>query len=313
MTDCAYHVNSTCHKNNTSCTGCPDALLRTDSKFHKKWLDSLRIVDRDRQPTHSLRNVLAGRAAFLMGGGPSANSEPLALLARRGCFTLAVNNVAGHPLVRPQAFVCSDPPKKFSASIWRDPAIIKFVPSVKLSGRRGDLREKVDGKFRKMNKRVDKCPNVWGFARHSHMTPDDEFFISEGAMWGNHDAGCTRTGQPKTVCTLLLGIRLLKYLGAGTIYLVGVDFTMTPDAGYSFSQDRTQGACESNTQQFGIVNKWLCQMQEDGVFERFGVELYNTNPRSGLRAFSHVPFEDAVGLACEGIEEVPDLKSWYEK
>jgi len=256
---------------------------------------------------------LAGRAVFLLGGGPSANDLPLERLRRRGVWSLAVNNMAGHRIVRPQAFVCSDPPSKFSHSIWFDPGIMKFVPVPKLSGSRGKLREKKNGQFFDSSKKVCDCPNVWGFERESWLSPDDSFFLSEKALWGNHDSGVRKTGQPKTVCTVLLALRILYYLGARRIFLVGVDFRMSFGKGYAFEQDRTKEAVESNNNQFSIVNKWLCEMEAKGVFKRFGLEIYNCYQFSGLRAFPFVPFSEALEVVTEGVEEFPDLSGWYEK
>ena len=131
-------------------------------------------------------------------------------------------------------------------------------------------------------------------------------------MWGNHKSGVERTGEAKTVCTMLLGLRLLYYLGARRIYLLGVDFRMTPDAGYSFGQARDDGACRSNSGQFVVVNDWLCKMQEGGVFEQFGLSVYNCYENSGLRAFPYVPFVGAVEDCRGGCEIIPDLRQWYD-
>ena len=294
-----------------SCESCKDRLTMDDPDFASRWIDPLVILNRRREKTDALRDLLCGGSAFLVCGGPSAGPH-LEKLNRRGCFSLAVNNAAGHG-VRPQAFVCSDPPMKFSHSIWLDPGVMKFVPTPKMNGRRALLRGKTNGVFERMERSVTDCPNVWGFRRESWMEPDDRFFTSEGACWGNQNAGVERTGQPKTVCTMLPGLRLLYHLGARRIFLVGVDFHMRPDHGYSFPQGRTPGASASNTAQFKVVNSWLCQMQENDTFGRFGLELYNTCERSGLRTFPHVPFDRALELAVGTVEENPDLSSWYEK
>ena len=297
-----------------ACDACPDRLTSDDRKFNERWRDPLVLITRRREPaSDQLRDLLAGGSAFLMGGGPSANSLPLELLSRRGCWTMAVNNVAGHPKVRPQAFVCSDPPSKFSHSVWLDPMIMKFVPTAKLGGRRARLREKRDGQFIPMARTTAECPNVWGFQRYSWLYPDDRFFTADGACWGNHASGTEMTKQPKTVCTMLLALRLLRFLGARRVYLVGVDFTMSPTWGYSFGQGRDEAASTSNNAQFIVVNRWLCEMAEGGTFARFGLEVYNTYELSGLRAFPYVPFEDAVAEARGSIEDVPDLQGWYEK
>ncbi len=296
-----------------SCDKCNDSLSLADDKFPNEWIDPLYVIDRFKHKTDSLRNLLAGRPAFLFCGGPSALEFPLEHLDQKGTFTLAVNNAAGHSRFTPQAFVCSDPPMKFSHSIWLDPKIMKLVPTPKMSGRRDKLRMKKDKVFSRLDKRVRDCPNVWGFKRESWLEPDDRFFLTSGACWGNQDSGTKRTGQPKTVCTMLLGLRLLRYLGASRIYLLGVDFRMGPGCWYSFSQGRTEGACESNNRHFSVVNGWLCQMQSRGVFERYGVEIFNCFSNSGLRAFPHVPFDIAIRDARGIVEDKPDLEFWYEK
>jgi len=237
----------------------------------------------------------------------------MAKLSRRGTFSLAVNNKAGHTKYRPQAFVFSDPPMKFSHSIWLDPAIMKFCPTPKLTGRRNKLRRKDGDTFSRMNTRTIDCPNVWGFQRDSWMTPDDGFFTSEGACWGNLNAGVLKTGQQKTVCTMLLGLRILYHLGARSIFLVGCDFFMSSGGGYSFAQNRTAGAVQSNNSQYGVINDLLCMMAGQGTFERFGLRVYNCCERSGLRAFPYVPIDAAIRSATDGIEEEPDLRLWYEK
>ena len=297
-----------------TCDECTDRLSLSDPQFSTKWVDPLIVTDRARVPTTALRNLLHGASAFLMAGGPSANELPLEMLARRGCWTMAVNNSAGHPRVRPQAMVCSDPPSKFSHSIWLDPAVMKFVPIPKLASRRGSLRRKwLDGKFTPLDRATITSPNVWGFQRTAWLFPDDRFFTSNGACWGNHKKGVEVTSQPKTVCTMLLGLRLMRYLGCKRLFLVGVDFKMTPEAGYSFEQGRTPEACASNNRQFAVVMEWIQQMQDTSTFTRFGMEVYNCNQYSGLRAFPYVPFEEAV-VAAQGIcESCPDLAGWYEK
>ena len=296
------------------CDTCKSRLALDDGAFLENWVDPLVILDRHRQKTDALRNMLAGGSVFLACGGPSANDLPLEELAKRGCWTLSVNNMAGHARLRPQAMLCADPPGKFTHSVWLDKGIMKFVPTPKLRGRRSKLRRKLpSGKFEELDLRVPDCPNVWGFQRHSWLTPDDNYFLSDGACWGNHKKGVEKTGESKVVCTPLLAIRVIRYLGARRLYLVGVDFRMAPDYGYSFPQGRTLGACVSNNEHFRLVNRWLCIMEEGGVFKRFGLEIYNCFERSGLRAFPYVPFGDAVADARGIVEEVPDVSGWYEK
>lgn len=295
-----------------SCQSCEDKLNFDDKDFAEKFKDNLEVRDRFRNKTHSLRNLLAGRPSFLLGGGPSAKSLPLERLRDRGFWSMAVNNMAGH--FHANAFVCSDPPSKFHNGIWLDPSIMKFVPIPKLSGNRSTIREKVDGEFRQVEYRTDQCPNVWGFGRRTWMEVNDTFFTDDHAAWGNMDAGVERTGEKKTSCTLLLALRLLYYLGSRTIYLIGVDFGMAPGWGYSFNQNRDEAACQSNNSQFSIVNYWLCRLRCNGVFDRFGLQIFNCNGNSNLEAFEYRSFDEAIQYTLEGFPEEPfDLEGWYEK
>jgi hypothetical protein len=279
--------------------------------------DSLAVFDRERQPTHALRDMLAGRPAFLIGGGPSANSFDMSQLQRRGLWSMAVNNVAGH--FRVNSFVCSDPPSKFHDLIWRDPSVMKFVPLPKLTNRgRGQIRTKIDGVVQPLLKSNGQpmttadCPNVWGFARRSWWAYDDTFFSEDHATWGNGNDGVLRTKNEKVFCTLLLAMRLLYYLGSRRIFLVGVDFMMT-DTGYSFGQGRTSKAVSNNNAQYRVVNDGLCTMAKAGVFKRAGFDIFNCNQNSGLRAFPYVPFDDAVKVSLKDFPTDHSLDGWYEK
>ena len=302
------------------CPRCNDRLPQADPEFARKWRDPLVMFNRELKQCDSLRNLLAGRSAFLACGGPSANDLPLEELNRRGVWTLAVNNMAGHARFRANAFVCADPPMKFSHSIWHDPAIIKLVPRSKMTGQRARIRRKApDGTFsqislgRKQWATTADCPNVWGFSRRSWLRPDDSFFTEPDAAWGNHNSGVGMTAEPKTVSTLLLALRLMRYLGARRVFLVGVDFGMSETRGYAFPQARTADACAANNRQYEVQNAWLCRMAEAGLFEKYGMEVFNTFGYSRLRAFPYVPFETALEDVRGDVEETPDTFGWYEK
>jgi hypothetical protein len=307
-----------------SCDRCGEKLKLGDAGFAGKFRDPLRIIDKDSNKVTCLEGMLGKGIGFLLCGGPSAKQLPMEQLNRRGCWTLCVNNVAGWDRLRPQAFVHSDPPSKFHNGIWTDPGIMKFTPTPKLSKKIGGIRYKVGEKdFRQILKPDGEkyttldAPNTWGFGRRGWALPDETFFTNRDAPWGNLDAGVKRTGEDKTVCTMLIGMRLLYHLGARTIFLVGVDFQMDPAKSltdnYSFGEDRDDGACRSNNHQYQVVNKFLCRFANSGTFERFGLRVYNCNPLSGLRAFPHAPFEKAVAAATAGMETPFDLNGWYWK
>lgn len=299
-----------------ACKECRDRLNLDNHNLADDFLDPLLLLDQERNPTHSLRNMLKGMPTFLVCGGPSAKDLPLDNLERRGIWSMAVNNMAGY--VHTNAFVCADPPQKFHNGIWLDPSIMKFIPSVKLKGSRGDLRSKNGEDFERMDVSVRECPNVWGFGRKHWWTYDETFFTHEMATWGNLDVGVKMTGNEKTVCTMLLGIRLLYYLGSRTIFLVGVDFNMDPKAGmkenYAFGEHRDADAIRSNNEQFAVVNKGLNAMNDRGVFERFGLEIFNVNEETHLEAFPFIPFESAIEWTLSGFPVEPfDLEGWYRK
>ena len=297
-----------------SCSSC-DKYLPLDAsteQIRERWLDSLRITDSKRQATQALRNLLSDGSAFLVLGGPSSSKEATERLTERGVWSMGVNNVAAH--IRTNAFLCSDPPQKFHDGIWRDPSIMKFVPTPKLRGRRAALRRKVDGEFVPAEFTVAQAPNTWGFGRRSWLFPDQSWFLEDSAPWGNHRAGAAKTGQPKVVQTMLLGLRVLQYLGARNIFLLGCDFRMDPrGARYSFDQGKDLGGVQNCNNNYKVLNKWLLELRP--VFERFGFHTYNTNQESHLSAFDYVPFDQAVEF-CKGDnfpEEPFETKDWYLK
>lgn len=304
-----------------SCSRCEQRLPVDSDKIKSSFLDPLIVQDKLGARTHALRGLISGCDSFLVCGGPSAKSVDIKSLERRGIWSLAVNNMAGY--YKPSAFVCSDPPSKFHNGIWLDPGVMKFVPTPKLRRRRGRIREKIDNAFFEIRRNgdyvsVSDCPNVWGFGRRAWLSPDDTFFTETEAAWGNHDAGVLRTKENKTVCTMLLAIRVLYYLGSRRIYLVGVDFNMDPSRGengnYAFGEQRDANAIKSNNSQFAVVNDWLVRMENNGVFSKFGLKIYNCCQTSGLRAFEYVPFDAAISAALSGYPKEPfDLLNWYLK
>lgn len=292
----------------------------------RRHVDKLTIITREQEKTDALRDLYRGtRAAFLVGGGPSFSAPMAAELNRRGVWSMAINGVAGKAGYRPSAFVCCDPPSKFHHGLWLDPLIQKFVPTIKFSNRRqrNRLREKIGDEFVTLQRcekpiKTNDVPNIWGFERRSWFQPDGTFFTEPSAGWGNNNAGVNRTKQPKTMCTMLAALRLVYYLGFRRVYLLGTDFWMDPGkdlaANYSFGELRDADAIANNNAQFTVVNKWLCQMAEAGVFKKYGYEIYNCVGVSGLRAFPHIPFEAALADALAGFPEEPyDLADWYLK
>jgi len=284
--------------------------------FPARWKDPLRVTDRYGKDTDVLRNTLQGGSAWLVCGGPSGGKENHQRLRERGIFSLGINNVAGN--IRTNAFSVSDPPLKFHWGIFTDPSVIKFIPTPKLGKKRGKLRRKLEnGSFEWLpDVYPEVCPFVFGYERRSWLATDHTWFTEKSASWGNQREGENRLGQHKTAMTMLLGLRLLQYLGARKIFLLGVDFWMEPKAGlkdnYSFGEDRDADAINSNNRHFMIVNGWLTKLRP--VFEKFGFFTYNTFQYSRLTAFEYVPFDTAIKISKGIVPDEPfDLHNWYSK
>lgn len=298
----------------SDCSDCGSYLPADSPDMRKRFIDPLRITDREGNKTHVLRNLLQDGAAFLVCGGPSVKTVAYQRLAERGIFSLGVNNVAGQVPV--SAFTCSDPPEKFHHGIFTDPKVMKFLPTPKLRANRGKLREKVNGEFRYLPYTTKQCPNIWGYERRSWLACDETWFTESSASWGNQQEGVNRFGGERAACTMLLGLRLLQYLGARRVFLLGVDFWMDPladlNSNYAFGEVRDKDAIESNNRHYRIVNDWLIRLRT--IFESFGFFVYNCNPVSGLRAFDHVAFDTALEICRSKTPKEPfDLVDWYAK
>jgi hypothetical protein len=277
--------------------------------FFPSSTDPLKVFDRNDNPA-DLRGLWAGASGFLVCGGPSVNAIPSLAerLQERGIVSLAVNNSAGYLPVRAMTF--SDPPEKFHHGIFFDPALMKFVPKPKM--RRGQVRIKYpDGSFKFSGLLVRDCPNVWGYERNCEFRPE-KFLTSEAATWGNNDQGVKATGGPKLLFTMFLGLRLLHYLGCKRVFLLGADFRMSPDKGYSFSQGRTPAAAMSNNNSYRVASQFFATIRP--VLEDAGMEVYNANPTSALESFDYRPFDECFTLAKGFVPQSPfDLADFYSR
>jgi hypothetical protein len=270
--------------------------------------DPLSMFDRFKQPlNHSLRNLWAPSAGFLVCGGPSLEKLDLEKLRDRGVISLAINNVAGFAPVR--AFLCADPPEKFHGGIFLDPAILKFVPTTKL-GKRIRMRSP-DGKLAFTTMRVQDCPSVFAFKRDSHWEPS-AFLKRDAATWGISKEQAKSLERPHILFTFFIGLRMLHYLGCRHVYLLGVDFTMDSDHGYVFDQHRTAGAMRGNNNSYRIAAEMCSELQPH--LNAAGFYVYNCNRHSYLTAFPHVPFHRALEH-CRGVvpREPFALSDWYDK
>jgi len=235
----------------------------------------------------NIAGLWAPNPAFLVCSGPGLESFPLERLRERGVASLGVNNAAARAPVK--AWTFSDPHIKFHHALFLDPAVMTFAPEPKL---RRTINVRLADGFHPTNVRVSDCPNTYGFDRRTMFVPET-FFSTEWAHWGSGKHQPPDVEGSGMLATMLIGVRLLHYLGVRRIYLLGLDHA-------------------------GRRRRWA---KEDRsferllpVFERRGVQLVNCNERSGCRVFGYRPFDEAIE-DCKGL--VPggmlDVSDWYDK
>lgn len=239
-------------------------------------------------------------AGFLVCGGPSVNNLPVEKLRERGIVSFGVNNVAGHVPV--DAWTFSDPQKKFHHGLFLDPKTITFSPIPKL---KKHVRAKLpDNTFRIINRRVWDCPSTFGYERRTSFDPET-FFTTTYGHWGM--GGKQQNREFTCLCTMLLGIRLMHYLGCTRVYMIGVDFWMTEEAQYAFGQ--TKGVRNGR---YSKENQMLEMLKP--TFEKHSFQMFNCNPETKCDAVPFVPFEEAFEDCKGAIPKEPfDLSQWYDK
>jgi hypothetical protein len=106
---------------------------------------------------------------------------------------------------------------------------------------------------------------------------------------------------------MLLGIRLMHYLGFRRVYMIGVDFHMTELEQYSFGQKKA-----ARNGRYSKENKMLEELKPH--FEEHDFKLFNCNADSKCDVFPYVPFEDAIEECRNYVPKEPfDLTQWYDK
>lgn len=236
-----------------------------------------------------LLGMYHGQSAFLCVNGKSLADVDLSLLKMPGVFTMSVNN-GGH-VIRPNFWMCVDDPHRFMPSIWIDPKITKIVPAAHFQKRLLAPDNTVSGRT------VAECPAVVGFRRNERFNPDT--FLTEPTInWGNHGS----LGGGRSV--MIAAMRVLHLLGFRTIYLVGCDFYMDENNRYFFEEGRDKNAISNNMSSYRIMTGFFASLVP--VFEKAGMKVFNLNPKSELKVFPFMPFEEAIVRATSEI--LPELK-----
>ena len=235
-------------------------------------------------------------AGFLVCGGPSLNKIDYGRLRERGVVSLGVNNVSAYVPV--DAWCFSDPEIKFHHGLFYDPKCTTFAPIPKL---RRNVRVKLpDGTFRMTDRKIMDCPGTFGFHRRSDFNPET-FFSDSFAHWGKGENGYG------CLCTMLIGFRLMHYLGCKKIYLLGVDFWITEKEGYAFEQSKTV-----RNGRYDAENQMLRDLRV--TFDKYNFKVYNCNPDSRCDAFEYMSFDNAIQDCKGAVPKTPfDLTEWYDK
>lgn len=253
----------------------------------------------------NLENWFRGRHAFLVLSGPSLNDVDLSALSRRGIVSMGVNN--SWLVHRPNLWLCVDTPNRFADVGWKDAGIVKFVPA---EHARSPLRVSLGGgKFRTSQFRVDEMPSTFAYRRVDYF--DHRSFLDQpGVPWGCPSSVADSLGMKGKRSCMQAAIAMLAYLGASTIYLVGADFKMTSDRRYAFDEGRTASAVRHNNVLFDSLNKRFHALRPH--FAERGVRILNTTADSGLDAFDHMPFDEAVDRASNEASKPVESAGWYE-
>ena len=262
----------------------------------------------------SLQHSLRGAAVFLCCGGPSLNDVDLSLLDRRGIVVATVNQVAATHC-RPRFAFLVDPPRKFHGAIWRDPDICKFTRRELSRDRwtaewghfpgphgQSELRIKRHGDV------VRDLPNVWFFEPAYGFRPQT-FLATDRIAWG---ADYRRSPQHRvrgTRSVMLVALRLLHWLGARTVFLVGADFRMQAGQSYAFDDPKNDQAAGTNNNSYAILNGWFRQLRPH--FEAVDYRVVNVTPESRLDAFERLEFRAAVELAAGIVPTVDSVRGLY--
>jgi len=281
----------------------------------------------DGQPLE-IHGLFRGSTAFMLLAGPSLNDLDLSPLNRRGIVSIGVNQ---SPVMHRANFWCYvDRARKFHDAIWKDPGVLKIVPSRHFSK---PLQTKLppadgqpEGEFSIIHRRqedrqqgdrsatvpaqVREFPGVIGYKRNATFNPDE--WLSQGSVnWGNARRPAKKNGHPRCLNVMFASIKIAYALGFRNLFLLGCDFYMEESQPYAFGQAKHADGCASNNNCYRMLNEMFGLLKPK--FDDAGFRVFNCNPRSGFRVFPHVAYEDAVEFATSSMPPEPlDAAGWYE-
>jgi len=254
-----------------------------------------------------LEGLLNGSPAFLIASGPSLNDLNLDLLNQRGIVTMGLNNSPA--VFRPNFWTFVDSPTNFLEHIWQDPQIIKFAPEGHKGARLSCRNE--DGAIIPSSQTVLDSPSVLYYRRNAKYS-SSSFLKEETFNWGNSEKEVDEFGHAGSRSVFLVALKLLWWLGAGEIYLLGADFKMSVDQtnNYAFPQYRSSGSIRNNNRTYKILNDRLSAIRP--AMEASGCRVYNCYEDSALKSFDYLPFEEAVMRATGKCSKPIVTENMYE-
>lgn len=237
-----------------------------------------------------------GATVFIVGGGPSIRALDCTKLYSRGVLTFAINNVAANE-VRPNLWTAGDSPHKFALSIWKDPAITKFVPEHRADSPIFDKTTPRD------------MPNVFTFPLASDF--NSQTWLSESQVgWGLNRYHADSLGRKGVRSSFFIALKLAYFLGFRKAYLVGCDFKVKGDQFYGFDETKTPQQVTSNLHAFKVIAERFSEIRFE--LEEAGFEVRNCSEDS-LLDVPYVPFEQALEKALNYTPQHVETLGMYDK
>lgn len=228
-----------------------------------------------------IHGLLNGCPVFLIAGGPSFSNIDHSPLDQPGCLTMGINN--SPKTFRPDFWISVDDPSHFLPSIWLDPKIMKFARTEHRNAALLDNEARIQS-----DTTTEQCPNVV-FYKSNLEYQTANFLNNDSVSWGNNDMG----GGGRSV--MLAALKTLYHLGAGHVFLLGVDFEISEKYTYHFPQERSKSSIEGNLKTYKILSDRFAQLQP--LFQKANFHIWNCNKNSILKAFPFLSFNEAVKIA----------------
>lgn len=317
-----YRCTHPDHRTTTlrDCEACPDKPTPTEQRAHVLPPDFYQATGplTTDQRRVDLRQLYQGAAAFLCVGGPSMRTMPLHLLGQRGALIASYNNNAAvlPTGLRPHVWLHTDPPRKFSDQIWRDPAVLKFSPTQEWRSTKGkncpwkNVREKRGDEWTNSSRRAFEWPGVIGYTRNTEFNPDT--WLTEATVnRGNCIKSAATNGHPHTINTLFAALKVLWVLGFARVYIVGADFRMEPEQPYAFGQTKSRGGVNATNEAFHKLN-WMLGLLRPR-FDVAGFEVWNATNGGHCTAFERIDFRAAVARETKDFTAAIDARGWYDE